>query len=179
MIVAIDTSALSFLLDLDLPEEPSEALRWQNVRDSVMRWQDAGATLIIPAPVLAELAATPGAADIAGVLARRFPDLDVRPLDSPAAIIAGAITQPTLTKPPRTEPRPVVKFDALILATAVRWGATKLATTDGRDFNKFVPGLAPERDVWKQVLPITYRPIEIVLADETPRGAQVAMIGSR
>lgn len=163
MIVALDTSALSFLIEPEVPADPDEARRWQNVRDSVARFQDAGASIILPAPVIAELAAMPGAQAIAALVARRFPLFDIRPLDAKAAELAGRITQATLPKPPRTEPRQVVKFDATIIATAVRWGAGVLATTDGRDFNKFLRPLEPER-------------IEVKLADATPRG-QVTLTG--
>ena len=142
MLIALDTCVLVFLLE-PLPADPARARRWQDVRSAVGRWQSDGATLFIPAPVTAELIADPRqGAVVMDLLGKRYGQLDVRPFDAPAADIAGQVTRAVL-QGPRTDSKRCLKFDAMIFATAVRWKADRLATTDERDFGKYAPHLRP------------------------------------
>jgi predicted nucleic acid-binding protein len=92
----------------------------------------AGAPIIIPAPVLAEvLRGTPRDAPVHRVL--RIFDAE-RPMSPAAARHAGSLLGATRSHPART-------LDALIVATALEHGATTILTQDERD----IAALAPPR----------------------------------
>ncbi|GAB4111064.1 MAG: hypothetical protein OHK0013_47040 [Sandaracinaceae bacterium] len=162
---SFDSSALVFLLADGVPTIPADARRWQNVRDTVRNMSDAGVTMALPAAVLAELAASEHGQAIAQAISRRLGRIEVQAFDAEAALIAGEITQGALAaaKAAGAKPvdRPIVKFDAMILATALRWKVDHLVTTNGRDFAKYLKHTKLE--------------VDVVNADE-PRG-QVSLIG--
>lgn len=164
---SIDASALVILLEDVVPVEPVRARRWQNVRETMRSLDDAGVTVGLPAAVLAELAASVHGRDVAALISRKLGKIEVQVFDAEAALIAGELTQAALAaaKAAGTKPvdRPIVKFDAMILATALHQKVDLLITTNGRDFAKYLKHTKLE--------------IEIVNADEA-RG-QVTIIGSR
>jgi predicted nucleic acid-binding protein len=164
---AFDTSALVFLIDDAPPADAADARRWQNVRDTMRGLTDAGVTFALPAAVLAELAAGQHGRAVAALLAKRIGKIEVQAFDAEAALIAGEITQGALAAAKaagtKVADRPIIKFDAMILATALRWKVDQLITTNGRDFAKYLKHTKLE--------------IDVVHADET-RG-QVTLLGVR
>lgn len=164
---ALDACAIMFILDDVIPQDPVEARRWQNVRATMRSLSDSGANLVIPAPVLTECGAHDSGVGVAEAIAKRIARVEVPPFDAEAAELAGDIARSMFAARAASgggvPGRHILKFDAMIFATAIRWGARKLITTNERDFER--------------LLKHTKKTIEIVRADDAV--GQVTILGSR
>ncbi len=122
-IVALDSGALIALSREDV-----------NAAALVAQLRRFGATMVVPAPVLAEvLRGTSRDALVHRVL--RVFDAD-KPTTAAAARAAGNLLGQSRSEAKRT-------VDALIIATAIEHGATAVVTRDERDFTALAPrGLA-------------------------------------
>lgn len=142
--VAVDACTLILLLDNDTTEQ-ARLDRISRVRFAFAKYDDEGADFIIPAPVLVELGA--GGVDgqrAAEALIRQDKRIRVEALDFDAAQLAGRIISARLPKRAATESRVMIKFDALVTATAVACGATCILTTDRSDIEKCMAELPAE-----------------------------------
>jgi len=133
-VAAVDANVLMFLAELR-PQDEARFKRWSQVHATVRDLLEQGAELIIPAPSIAELYA--GGEDgvrFAIALEKQGIHLRIEAFDDEAARIAGQIMRIRLSARSRTTPSPsrtLVKFDAMIVATAIAAGADCIVTTDG------------------------------------------------
>lgn len=130
-LVGVDSGVTMFLVEAR-PADKDRIRRWAQVLDTVRALQDDGSEFIVPAPVISELHAG-GEGQIADRLVRSSHHIRIEAFDDPAAVLAGKMTSIALkTRAPGT--RAVVKFDAMILATAIECGCDTMLTTDPKDF---------------------------------------------
>lgn len=123
------------------PEDEPRYKRWSQVHATVRKLLEQGAELVIPTPSLAEMYA--GGEDgerVAVELEKLGTVLSFEDFDDEAARIAGRLTRTWLVTRKQLQPAPsrqLVKFDAMIVATAVAAGADCIVTTD-IDIEKWV-----------------------------------------
>ncbi len=139
-VAAVDANVLMFLAE-PRPQDDARYKRWSQVHATVRDLIEHGAELIVPAPSIAELYA--GGEDgvhVAMALEKQGKHLRIEAFDDEAARIAGQIMRIRLSGRARSTGGPsraLVKFDAMIVGTAIAAGADCIVTTDG-DIEKYV-----------------------------------------
>lgn len=123
------------------PQDEARYKRWSQVHATVRDLLEHGVELIIPAPSIAELYA--GGEDgvrVAVALEKQGKHPRIEAFDDEAARVAGQIMRIRLSARAKTSEQPalaVVKFDAMIVGTAIAAGADCIVTTDG-DIQKYI-----------------------------------------
>mgnify|MGYP001600021521 CR=1 FL=1 len=160
----IDASVIILLL-AEEPEAKTEAephRRWTNTR-LTMEWaQEKCDEIVVPAPVLAELAHADKASrlvleafvECVGAQTR------IEPLDQEAAQIAGELLRALLPERKPGEKKHVMKYDVMISAIAHRIVATYLITGD------------KENNSFPKHLELLGSSTVLVVAPDLPRGYQ-------
>jgi predicted nucleic acid-binding protein len=149
--VAVDACVLMLILDTQTVDQKRLA-RQEKARFHFVKFESEGADFVIPAPVFSELVAGGQDGEIAAeALVRREQHIRVPAFDLDASRVAGRITALRLKNRGAT-PRALVKFDAMIAATAIASGATCILTADS-DIAKCVASLPPQQQI--RVIEIT------------------------
>jgi len=143
-LVVVDSSVLIFLLESE-PADTTRRRRWLGVQSCLEGLEREGTDLVIPAPAVAELESVSPQLD---ALAKRMYRFEVRAFDVQAALVAGRMLRATVSAGVRGDESKVrVKYDALIAATAVRWGAEAIVTTDTRGFAKYFDAVQSQIEI--------------------------------
>lgn len=162
-LAVIDANVIITLLaDEPTPKERELHRRWLNTRRT-MEWAQAECDeIVVPAPVLAELAH----ADKQGqVILDAFIDAvgaqtRIEPFDQDAAQLAGEVLRTLIPKRKPGERKHPMKYDVMISAIAHRIGAAHLITGDAKA-NSF-----------PRHLEILQSPTKIIVSPDLPPGYQ-------
>jgi predicted nucleic acid-binding protein len=139
-LAVLDSSALIFLITDkadDSPEEQEAERRRSLVKERIQAMQKTY-RWAIPSAAVAELGRDGPAAAAVQRLLQGFSRFRVLALDYRAACIAATIAAKALKGRPRGAERGAVKYDALICATAIRYGAESIVTENPRDFAQYL-----------------------------------------
>lgn len=163
----IDANVIILLLadEPDLLEEPELHQAWLNTRRTMEWVQDRCGEVVVPAPVLAELAHAdmPSEAVLEAFIGAVGGQTRIEPFDQDAAASAGEILRELIPERKPGEKKHVMKYDVMISAIAHRIAATYLVTGD-RKKNSF-----------PRHLEILKSPMKLICSTELPPGYQTTL----
>lgn len=151
-IAVVDTSAILMMVIPIDPKDGARLTRQARTEESFRDLRKAGASFLVPAPVVTELGmfSAGGGEALAQVLFARFGGMRSESYDLPAAELASKMLRSTF-KPARKahpeKPRDAIKVDAMIAAMAVTVGASCIVTANPDDFRTHLAAISSELEI--------------------------------
>lgn len=142
-LAVVDAGVIILYGEFERAADKDRHRRWLDNRECIRRLRDDGIKFVVPAPAMVELEmGGESSSKLANKLAQRQESLDVVEFDYDAVLLAGKMLKGAHKELVRAAPgegrRNVVKFDALIAATAVAHQARYLLTTNPKDFERLL-----------------------------------------
>lgn len=148
-LAVVDTSTLILLITQkadDSREEQETERRRVLVKDSI-RAMGSKYRWALPCVVVAELGRDGSADAVVQQLSPQFGGFRTLAFNHRAACLAARISAKALKARPPGAERGAVKYDALICATAIAYGAECIVTENRRDFDKYVAEIGATLDI--------------------------------
>ncbi|MBZ0120740.1 MAG: PIN domain-containing protein [Sandaracinaceae bacterium] len=163
----IDANAIIYVIGEDAPDPVRRSLQ-ENTRRSIEWVQQKGAVIVVPAPVLAELAHvdTSSRQVLDSFLKHLSSSTRIEPFDEAAAVVAGDLLRILHPERQPGENRHQMKYDVMVFSIAQAIGAAYLVTGERnpRGFPRYIQRAASS--------------MELIVGPDLPKGYQTELAGT-